>query len=568
MRIVPLLILLGSFKKSTVASHFDERDFGGFWPDWDIPGAIWGAGVTAVGALGTLLNSQDSNSDSNTKPPPNTDTQSGGQTQPNALKDAPAPLLSPPLSGTSSPVEQVYKLNINNDPPTNAECGSFSVECGKTTDQLIFTSSCVGIDPNQVVSAGAIAQNQAIHDTLVLMNGENILTGTAGPGLRISTLKPCDVFFFAVPLTQQQIKDIEEKPGVESVRPNQPLTEDLPGSSDQEDDPTEIPVLTAPGAQLKERDEVIVEDFGAKADLRFISTPKNSELSSAYSYDEKAGEEATIIAVSSGVDAHSEFVTTAGESSLLEQRILAMDYNRPGDPGGTGTCLISKMIGRTVGVAKKAKVIVAQTFPSLSSLIDVFVQIANYLIVKLQRGEKVKGYHVMSFMLQWQNTDQEIATRFDEILFLLINFLQLVVVVPAGNDYAEQNSDIINWPATTERRHNIIVVGAVEVSTGRTYGFSRGGPFLSVNAPGLGRCADARISDGTSYKLRRGTDVSAAMVTGLISYLLSLDGIGPMLREHPSIIPFVVKDFIMKRASYKRLDDDVPAIWNLLSAST
>lgn len=387
----------------------------------------------------------------------------------------------------------------------------------------------------------------------------------------MSTLEPCGVFFFAVPLTKQQIQELRENhPGVEFVRPNQALTEDLPGSSDQEDnDSTEIPVLTAPGTQLKKRDEVIVEDFLARADLRFISTPKDSELSSAYSYDEKAGRETTIIAVSSGVDAHTEFVTTAGESSLLEKSITAMDYNRPGDQGGTGTCLISKMIGRTVGVARNAKVVVAKTFPSLSSLMDVFVQIANYLIAKLQRGEKVKGYHVMSFMLQWQNTDEEIATRFDEIFSLLINFLQLVVVVPAGNDEdANRNSDIINWPATTERRHNIIVVGAVDVSTGRTYDFSRGGPFLTVNAPGVGRCADARINGGTSYKRRRGTDVSAAMVTGLIPYLLSLDDVGPMLREAPSIIPFVVKDYIMRSASYKRLDDDVPAIWNLLPAST
>lgn len=398
------------------------------------------------------------------------------------------------------------------------------------------------------------------------MNGENVLAGTAGPGLRISTLKPCDVFFFAVPLTQQQIKDIEGKPGIEFVSPNQPLIEDILDSSDLDNSfPAVNPVLTAPVGQFKERDE-IVEDRLAWEDLRHISTPENSQISSAYSYRSNAGDQVTIIAVDRGVDdKHLEFMTAAGENSLLEERIYAMDSVRPGYDTAFGTCHASKMVGRTVGVARKAKVLIAKIYTTLSSLVDVLARVFNYLSDKRLAGKNVQGYHVMSFMLVWDQQDEKITARFDELLDLLIKYLQLVVVVPAGNDDKNLNSPINQWPGMSSRRHDIIVVGAIDVKTGKTYPFSRGGPFLSLNAPGEVLCANVPNKDEISYVYRRGTSAAAGQVTGLIAYLLSLDDIGQTLRKDPVNIPATVKYYLQNTAS-KRVDDYFPAIWNLLPA--
>ena len=113
------------------------------------------------------------------------------------------------------------------------------------------------------------------------------------------------------------------------------------------------------------------------------------------------------------------------------------------------------------------------------------------------------------------------------------------------------------WPATAERRHDIIVVGAVEVRTSKMFSFSRGGPFLSVSAPGLVKCA--RNQAGSSSIIRHGTDVAAAQVAGLVAYLLSLDDIGPQLRQIENQIARRVKSFVSLIAC-KRMDDGFPAI--------
>lgn len=399
------------------------------------------------------------------------------------------------------------------------------------------------------------------------MNNQNILAGRGGRGLRISTSHICDVYFYAVPLTMKQIQDVGKKPGVKSVRPNQDLLiEDMPQSSGVEDNvPAAIPILTAPSSQFEERGQ-IVEDRLAWDDLRFLSTPLDSQLSEAYLYDSNAGQGVTVFAVDSGVNIlHDEFVTVAGENSLLEDQIFAMDTSGlPEDYSNIGTCRTSKIVGRTYGVAKKAKVVVTVVSPRLSSLVDVLVQITNYLFDRDKRKELARGYQVMSIMIQWDNDDPEITDQFEELLDILIEFYKLVVVVPSGKDLSYSNSDINKWPATAESRHDIIVVGGVDVRTGRTYPWSRGGPFLSVNAPGRVRCA--QNAAGTSNMDRQETEAATAMVAGLAAYFLSLDDVGSILRRVPAAIPLRVKLYIMTVA-YKRVDDDFPAVWNLLGLS-
>lgn len=397
------------------------------------------------------------------------------------------------------------------------------------------------------------------------MNDQNILAGMAGRGLRISMSDICDVLFFAIPLTVNQIQDIEKQTGVRFVRPNQDLyMEGTLGGSDLDSDPADMPVLTAPGNPLQERDR-IVTDRSAWEDLRFISTPRNSELSSDYFYYSNAGRDVTIFAVDRGANIlHDEFVTMTGQRSLLEDIIYAMDTSGlPDDEDNLGTCCTSKIVGQKYGVAKRAKVMIAKVSPTLGSVIDVLVQIANYLNQKSFRQENVKGYHVMSIMIQWDNSDPQTTEVLEEILNILVTYYQLVVVVPAGMDLTGKNSDINMWPATAERRHEIIGVGAVEVRRSKLFSFSRGGPFLSVNAPGLVKCA--RNQAGSSSIIRHGTDVAAAQVAGLVAYLLSLDDIGPQLRQIENQIASRVKSFV-KLIACKRMDDGFPAIWNLVGA--
>ena len=397
------------------------------------------------------------------------------------------------------------------------------------------------------------------------MNEKNTLAGRAGLGLRTSTSQICDVFFFAIPLTKKQIQDIEKQPGVKSVRPNQVLQmEVVPASSDLEDsDSAEKPILTAPGGQLKERDQIVVDSL-AWNDLRFLSTSNEEELSDSYKYYSKAGEGVTVFAIDSGVNLlHDEFVTATGESALLQDRIYAIDATEfREDYDDYGTCRASKIVGRNLGVAKRAKVMITMISRSLGSLLDAMVQIANVLNDKDQRGEKVRGYHVMTIVLQWNNEDEQVTNLFEELLELLIRYYQVVVVVPAGSDSFSRNSDINMWPATAAGRHDIIVVGAVQVHNRKELPWSRGGPFLTVSAPGMVRCALNQA--GYNYMRGRGTHVAAVQVAGLVAYFLSLDDTGLTLRNFPGQIPKVVKTYMRTFASYQKSDDDVLAVWNLL----
>ncbi|MCJ1466267.1 hypothetical protein MMC07_004886 [Pseudocyphellaria aurata] len=585
MRIDYVLFLLLSFKKPIIASaHLVERQPQNLWPDWSLwdlgTGVVEGVTDTLTYLRGILGPSQGQQQlePPKTTPSPDADHNSDRQAPP-APNVVPASPLSPDTSELPDPV---YKIEINNNPSplpdpgpnrilpavvpsVNEECDPNQInnpDCGKTTDQLIFTSSCAGINPNQIVSVEAMAQNQAIRDALVVMNGENILAGKGGRGLRVSTLYLCDVFFFAVPLTQGQIVEIEKKPNVRFIKPNRVIidTEFVPESSDQEGgDSAQPPLFSVPGSRLQERDPII-HDPDAWEDLRFISTPDGSDLSSTYSFYSEAGQGTTVIAVDRGFNEfHDEFMTETGESSLLGDRIYALDTSElPDADDHFGTCHTSKIVGSTCGVARKAKVLFAKVSPEVGSLIDVMVQVANYLNARVRSGEIVAGYYVMSVMTQWDNDDWEVAALFEEILRLLMGNFQLVVVVPAGDDQNYKNSDIIKWPASAERRFEIIVVGAIDIRTERAYTFSRGGPFLSILAPGMVRCA--RNQAGKLYLKTRGTKSAAAQVAGLAAYFLSLDDIGMTLRRTTNI-PQKVKLFIKIIAS-KRTSGNFPAIWN------
>lgn len=410
---------------------------------------------------------------------------------------------------------------------------------------------------DQVVSDEVKTQNRAIQEALDRMNDDNILAGKGGRGLRISRIDNiCDVYFFAVPLTPSQLREIENMPGVRVVTPNQALyTRDVKITPPTEGrEPAKMPVQNVPGSRLKRRDR-LVEDLRAGKDLRFISTPKDLKLSGSYSYYEEAGEDVTIIAVAHGVNAlHDEFVTATGESSILEDPIMGMDAS--GQPDPVSTCHASKMVGRTYGVARRAKVKVVNVADEPGSFLDGLSQVTRYLTRKHLRRERYRGYHVMSIMHQWDYVGALLTFEFEGLIVNLINMLQLVIVVQAGQDQSNQNSDINTWPGTAAGRHEIIVVGAVDVETGRSFDFSRGGPFLTVNAPGEVRCAD---QPGTYF----GTDVASAEATALIAYFLSLRDIGPTLRGEYNNIPSKVKKFIQE-VSYTRTNGDFPAVWNRL----
>lgn len=400
------------------------------------------------------------------------------------------------------------------------------------------------------------------------MVAQNTLARDQGLGLRTSTSKMCDVLLFAVPLTRKQIRDVINTPGVRAVVPNKSIeTEEDPGSFYQEDEQpaetAETPVPASPKrAHMGKRDD-ISRDYNAYEDLRHISTAPNELLSRFYSFSTETEKTTTIIALDSGVNfLHQEFMR---DTSIIEAFLYGLDASTMTvDYTGFGTCRASKAGGPRYGVSKKARLVIAKLAPSMASLLDLLVRIINFLADKGDNGESVIGYHVMTILAQWDNKDNEdaeISNEFEKLIDLMIRHYKIVVVFPSGTDRTMANSDINRWPATIERRHPILVVGAVRVQDGMMYPWSRAGPFLSVLAPGRVKCA--RNSAGNSVVFKYGTDVAALQTASLISYLLSHLTTGPFLRREVGLIPSNVKDFIMTTASYARRPGEVPSIYNL-----
>lgn len=113
MRITRLFILLLSFKRPIQSSaQLVERQPQGVWPDWNLGDLLWDS-VTGFRGIGGLFQDPQNSDSSKTKPSPDADTESDGQSPPDSPNVEPA---SPPPSTTPSPAEPVYKLGINNDP--------------------------------------------------------------------------------------------------------------------------------------------------------------------------------------------------------------------------------------------------------------------------------------------------------------------------------------------------------------------------------------------------------------------------------------------------------------------
>lgn len=115
MKITQLIILVLSCGRPIAAfAQLAERQPQGVWPDWNPGEAVW-KGLTILGGIGTGIvnffqDPKDSDS-SKTIPPPDTGTESDGQTSPDTPKASPSP-------ATTSPSEPVYNININNDHST------------------------------------------------------------------------------------------------------------------------------------------------------------------------------------------------------------------------------------------------------------------------------------------------------------------------------------------------------------------------------------------------------------------------------------------------------------------
>lgn len=93
---------------------------------------------------------------------------------------------------------------------------------------------------------------------------------------------------------------------------------------------------------------------------------------------------------------------------------------------------------------------------------------------------------------------------------------------------------------------------------GNRFLWSKGGPLLRVQGPGISICA-GRGQDAVEAE---GGNISQAIVTGLVAYFLSLPDIGNLLRNYENTPKALIR--YMQTMSYAK-SDGTESVWNGLS---
>lgn len=309
-------------------------------------------------------------------------------------------------------------------------------------------------------------------------------------------------------------------------------------------------------------------DAGAYTHLRFLSTYTHSrylsipgaeenkdikQVSDKYVYFSSAGEGVTVYIVEGGANPQHEEFAGVKIDWLFPVKSLKTKADQQFD--SHGTCICSLVGGRNSGVSKKVGMVLIKNSESAGSTLDGLSLMIMDLRAREKRGETVKGYTVLNLSMVLIGPYPQNVSVLRRRLITLITLYKVVVVVSAGNDPVRQFASIIEWPARFSSELDIIVVGSVapEPDLGlqieERYPFSRGGRFLTAQAPGKVVCARNSVIQ-KPYSIEYGTSSSAAILSGLVAGYLASPA-GDMLREQPDFSASV-RDYIIYKSQSRR----------------
>ncbi len=239
------------------------------------------------------------------------------------------------------------------------------------------------------------------------------------------------------------------------------------------------------------------------------------------------------------------------------------------DNSDHGGCMLSVLGGSSLGVVRVSNLNMVKVHLEDSSMLSGLERILTVLEEREGRGEKVKGRTVVgtSSTYPWK-FDMVNENEAGNLIKEMINRFQAVFVASSGNtfDGEDDYSEISGWPALLAEDPTIpvIAVGAVNMADGQIYPWSKGGPGLTITAPGRYAC----IQNGVAY-YSHGTSGAAAMLGGAVADVLSRDYLRNELNlleneadppQGPSVA-VKVRDYLLRKA-YARAPGGPPCIWN------
>ncbi len=177
-------------------------------------------------------------------------------------------------------------------------------------------------------------------------------------------------------------------------------------------------------------------------ELRFISTPQGTLVTdtSVYTYNPIAGNGITAYIIDTGVSTtNSEFTDLPGGYRWCwpTQNFWKNHYNivyNEDDDDDHGTCVLSKIVGRRFGVAKKTSAVILKPLPDAAggesvSVIETMARAREDIVT---RG--LQGKAVLNFSFNFPSVDEEFIAALKAILTDMVRELDVVIVVASGND--------------------------------------------------------------------------------------------------------------------------------------
>lgn len=217
------------------------------------------------------------------------------------------------------------------------------------------------------------------------------------------------------------------------------------------------------------REDVDGKEESAPPELRFVSQPKGVNLDLRgdddlggvvpyYAYDAAAGEDITVYVIDSGANpSNPEYTDMLGTKRWLDVdeeywQEHAVIPSTETDEQNHGSCVLSKVAGKTYGVAKKANVVIAKV--GVQQTDTALAGWYTYLLGKVREDilrENLKGRAVVNLSGGLPLTDPDVIGAMKTAVESLLKD-DVVVVTTSGNDKVSRlllpNFEL-RWSATT-----------------------------------------------------------------------------------------------------------------------
>ncbi|KAK7710181.1 hypothetical protein SLS64_002294 [Diaporthe eres] len=234
-----------------------------------------------------------------------------------------------------------------------------------------------------------------------------------------------------------------------------------------------------------------------------------------YVYDETAGEGTTAYVLDTGIRlSHDEF---EGRASFGINGVTGSTTpnGTNSDTAGHGTHVAATIVGKTYGVAKKAKVIDVKVFEGDTGSTSAILTGITWAVNDI-KSKGTQGKSVLNMSLAGRDVpalDNAVLAAYNE---------GILSIVAAGNDNQPANE------TSPARLPESFTVGMTQADRARVniidgiYG-SAYGPELDVFAPGRDIVSASHLSD-TGSRSATGTSMATPLVAGLVCYLRGLEG--------------------------------------------